>query len=833
MKNLKLFSSLFALFCLLIIFLFSDFLINKNNLLVNIDQITGLGSRYVRDGFFLTQWDESRLSGMPTLDATFGDSYHPLVFLHSVMDPARAVGIKFIICIIFAFATGSLLFTYLSKDIKIGSLVGMLFALNPQFFTHVLGGHDGKMMAVCIMPLAIFGALKIIKEGKPIGFIALTTALIWMLLTAHLQMVYFFLWGLLFFSLFHSFINTNQAIIRVKLTRQGLVGISVLIALFIGAVQILPPYKYSTSNLSVRGGVERTSIGHAVSWSLHQEELLSIPLPMFSGVDKWTSGGVQRGDYFGHNPFKLNHDTSGMLLFFLAFLGFCSLTYRKEGLFWLSSLSIPLVYTMGAHTPFFEFLYNNIVGIKNFRAPAMASFWFSIALAIMATYALKEIKETKKIPTNRIIGYISFISILVVSRFFWVEVKETFAPVLVLFFVLITNAALWWQHAKCEFNFQKIILGLFSNPKIVPKSEYIFLNVPSVVLFFISLSGSKFLADPNYSQYFQPINLQTLSTSVSGIFGSLILAIIICIVAFLIKDGLTNKILLSIALIGLIDCLSINMQFIDTVPKSSYVQPNEPHMKWIKANQSSDSLNDYRIVTFPGTIDQNIMSLYNIRSAVGSHDNELATYREFRGDKSNQNLIYKLISGDKNSNPFLNLLNAKYLMYPTQNGISLAINDSAMDFLSLYYNVAKINDTEIIPQLKQGFDYRNTLILSADSTEKFNSPPQDLNLANGHAKIIEKSSPANFIANVETSSAGYLFISNSYHPYWKAYVNGQGTPVERAFFTLQAVKVPKGTSKVHMIYESDSVEIAKRFVYIGFLSFVFLTLVLYTKKMKF
>jgi uncharacterized membrane protein YfhO len=58
----------------------------------------------------------------------------------------------------------------------------------------------------------------------------------------------------------------------------------------------------------------------------------------------------------------------------------------------------------------------------------------------------------------------------------------------------------------------------------------------------------------------------------------------------------------------------------------------------------------------------------------------------------------------------------------------------------------------------------------------------------------------------ESSESGFLFISENFHKYWKAKVNGEKAEIIRAFSTFMAVKIPSGKSVVELRYKSDSLK---------------------------
>ena len=67
-------------FLVILLIVFRDFAFDSSKLMVNSDQLNGIGSRVLRsENIVVTEWDDSRLGGVPTIDALFADVYHPLV----------------------------------------------------------------------------------------------------------------------------------------------------------------------------------------------------------------------------------------------------------------------------------------------------------------------------------------------------------------------------------------------------------------------------------------------------------------------------------------------------------------------------------------------------------------------------------------------------------------------------------------------------------------------------------------------------------------------------------------------------------------------------------
>lgn len=61
-----------------------------------------------------------------------------------------------------------------------------------------------------------------------------------------------------------------------------------------------------------------------------------------------------------------------------------------------------------------------------------------------------------------------------------------------------------------------------------------------------------------------------------------------------------------------------------------------------------------------------------------------------------------------------------------------------------------------------------------------------------------------FIIEVNTDNDGMLFVSDTYYPGWKAFVDGKETKIYKADFVFRAVEVPKGKHEIEMVYKPES-----------------------------
>lgn len=815
-------------FAALLVILFSTFLFDHSVLMLNSDQLNSLGLRYLRADFLIMpQWDDSRLGGLPTLDAMFGDVYHPLVLTQWIFDPARAVGMKFILCVFIAFLSALALFKKLTGRIEWASLLAFLYALNPQFFTHVYGGHDGKMMVFSVAPLAVLGLVQILRDGNARGLILMTLSIVYMILSSHIQLTYFFLWGAGLFTLFEVFRQTLSA--RERMFRLGLAAGGLAFALGIASFQIIPPYLYTTQQ-SVRSTGEKTTIGHAVSWSLHQEELASMLVPGFLEADIG-----QEQTYWGHNSFKLNHDSAGAMLTFLAFLGLFVASNRRAAIFWFIGSALALSYALGAHSPLFALWYKILPGVKNFRAPSMAIFWVPLAMCMMAAPVLDTLrnKETRAKLFPALILFLSLVAIVVGARFAWESILGIPGAIISILFGAAVIGALNLQDRNEPFTLPNIVLAWTSGLKGSNKIEFGFLMLPFILVAVIFASAQNVAINPDTAPYFKMLDVTLMAKNATAIIPSAIFVVLAAFVAFFAIAG--NRPLWQTASVLVvaagIELLIVDKAFVQNVPRDRYWQPDNAIVQAIKAD-SPDPLTRPRLLSVSRNpaLSGNIFPAYGLKNAIGFHDNELATYREFRGGSSSENLLVNV-----QDNAFLNILNVGYIIFDTQEGTRPMRNANAMPFVTLYGAYKVVPSDSVIPLLKSGFDYRRVMLLNEaptglpeDALAKVTQPTVqtiDSTLSDsakatvaaiisqaslprqvqGEAKLVKADRMDDLFFDVRTSAPAILQVAGNYHPYWTATIDGKPAPLLKSFSTLRAVVVPAGNHKVEMRYQSKAI----------------------------
>ena len=74
LKKFGAFAGIGFAFLIILLIVFRAFVFNPDTLMLNSDQLNGIGSKVLRaQNLVLSEWDDSRLGGVPTIDALFGD----------------------------------------------------------------------------------------------------------------------------------------------------------------------------------------------------------------------------------------------------------------------------------------------------------------------------------------------------------------------------------------------------------------------------------------------------------------------------------------------------------------------------------------------------------------------------------------------------------------------------------------------------------------------------------------------------------------------------------------------------------------------------------------
>ncbi|MFC1509506.1 hypothetical protein ACFL60_07475 [Candidatus Omnitrophota bacterium] len=750
----------FAVYFILTVIVFRSFLF---------DDVMLLGSDTIPDGIYTRQyykdyheefggiprWNPLILGGLPFIDAMHGDTFYPGAWLKFFMPLKRALGHKLIWHV---FLAGVFMYLFL-RSLKLrreaAFLGGIMYMLAPSFVTLIYPGHDAKMYVIAFLPLA-FALLEIgMKSPKLYTFAGLGAVMGLLILTSHVQMAYYAFWGIGLYFFFRLLIaEEEERSGRVK--KAAFFVLAVLIALTLGAVQLLPSYKFTTSQ-SVRAGAERTGYEYATSWSLHPEEIMGMVVPSFPGFEGGIGNITEKTTYWGRNAFKLNSEYHGILPLLFAVLAL--LTCRdKRTWFFLGGALLSLVYSLGAETPVYRLFYALVPSVKNFRAPSMIIFLFHFSICVMAVQFINGFFEHK---TSLRDG----------------DKRLLYSVGAIVAAALIGSVAMG--------GLLEIWQSVFRDDIIASRIDIMRANIPYI----------------------------TRDLAKTAIFAAAALA---GLWMFLSRKIGVSALVILLGLVAFVDESLIDSRFIKVFRPETHAgtAPDKVVNELLKEMENKPPFRIFGLLTqITGLHSPNYYAMFGIQAANGHHNNELQTYELFKGGRDYKNYTMHWLEEfefkqDKISdNNFLNVAGVKYIIHPNQGGI-LVENQQALGRAFIVHDCAVVpNDTLAVEMLRgSDFDPSKTAIINKDC--RLQLPGAGIDTTN--SRVVDITYGKDTIAiQTESDVPGLLVLSENYVPYWRVSLDGEPSDIYRAYGTFMAAELPAGSHDVVFSFLSPPYEKGK------------------------
>ena len=265
-------------------------------------------------------------------------------------------------------------------------LAALTFMLSPFAMGLPTEGHGSKLMAVSYLPLVFLLTQMLFEKRSALSFGLLTAALGTLLLTNHMQIVYyeFIILGLYLLFTIVTDVRTDRAGV---VTKTGLLVAALLIAFAISSYIYLSVYEYA--QFSMRGGGTAGSTGglaydYATNWSFSIWEAIVFLIPGFYGI-----GGAQNPYYWGHvEPWNNSNFYVGLIPIILTVF---ALRYRRTRLaIFMSVVTIVvLLISLGRNLPYiYEAMFAVLPFFNKFRAPLMILHMLPFTLGILGAIGL-------------------------------------------------------------------------------------------------------------------------------------------------------------------------------------------------------------------------------------------------------------------------------------------------------------------------------------------------------------------------------------------------------------------------------------------------------------
>ncbi|MBT5632152.1 MAG: YfhO family protein [Nitrospina sp.] len=562
-------------------------------------------------------------------------------------------------------------------------------------------------------------------------------------------------------TLFPELVLNNFIKIRRRL---AFFGIFCTVFFGLTAVQLIPFLELSQLSIRTAG----LSYGEAGTWSLHPYDLVEFFVPDLYGLGTdikkyWTFQNWLKTIYMGGIPFIL-------AIFFLK-----KWDKRTQGFLLLFFISLGLA--MGKNALFHQFLFDYLPFFNKLRYPVkfifLAVLILSVAAGLGYDYYKKLIEENSP------------------------ESKQWVLYMLILgFFFMIVFGA----------------LSIFNEPLIT----------------YLKTTG---WGDPKYNE---------IEVNIFNFKRFLVFSSLFCLgLFFYSKPNFKN----SFALVGIIALLVLDMFFAHfnfyQIGDLKQIEPVGENAKFI---QSDPDL--FRIFVTPKTLKETVeikenwkgLDIRKEKFMMGLLGNQrildvngIAVTRQERWEKM-MSLIKTAPAID--STNLLNMMNVKYVVSTPQitspdyklvhsyDPIPQDLNEKEelekSSIIKIYENQKMLPHAFLVPQCKilnSEDEYKRILESKTFNPEKvvlLDAEPENFScdnkgLPDNQEWVTMDSYKSNTLElSVNSREERLLFLSDSYFPGWKAYVNGKKTPIHRANYLFRAIVIEPGKHKVRFEYDPFS-----------------------------
>lgn len=359
--------------------LYGDDMINEGY------QLRSFGVDEIRSGRGFPLWNPFVYGGQPYLAILPGPVFYPSSILYLLMPLSRAIGWTFVLHTflsgLFAYAAGR----SIGLERVPSAVAGLAFMFTGFVVSTLYGGHDGRMFAMVLIPLAFTMLERGLASGRFQWFLGLGLVVALQIFTPHIQLMYY---SSLALSLYAAMRIGQRARADGAPTAVRLAGmwvVAFLVAGLVGAAQLLPTVQIL--DVAVRGGAGESGYAFASSWALPPQEVSALLLPDLIG---------SLGTYWGSNPFKLHIEYLGVVPVGLAILALTTIRNDRRVTFLGITALVCVLFALGSATPVHRLAYYVLPFVKQFRAPSMMLGPATLMIALLAGLGWQRVLEMRR-----------------------------------------------------------------------------------------------------------------------------------------------------------------------------------------------------------------------------------------------------------------------------------------------------------------------------------------------------------------------------------------------------------------------------------------------------
>lgn len=703
-------------------------------------------------------WNPHNYSGIPLIATLQSGVFYPPHILYLFLPFNLAWNWLIILHFVLAGIGMFKLASYIRISKK-GSLIsGMVFMLSGYLFSN--HSQVSFLFAIAWLPLIIFNCLKFINNPEKKFLVTISILLSFQFFAGapEISIISIVLTG--FFIFFKPLVIDNNNKNIVSKTKSFILVLCLFFLL--SSIQLLPFYELKTYSIRASG----LSFEEATTWSLKGWDFLQffMPGPIDYYVDEksyWLKQSYLKSLYIGSIPL------------FLSFLYFIS--FNKERIFFLILLSISILLALGNATFIYKILHN-IPIFNSIRYPVKFILIFFFVITLTAGYGLDILKDSFNCQKNKKIK-IAIYSYLIISLIS-----------LIIFLIMCI-------FPEISYN----IIDSFRN--YLPNLEDSNKNFVYIKRFSI------------FNIFFGFILFLFIHSKGKAIFLDILIFVLIADL-FLINFGHYKKATWS------------SFGDKDRLNKYEFLLKQQETARYFITPSTFKTFfitDIHTRLSFPFHFD----SMTGLYSVTGNEVLEIKNYKIFRSLLNNpqsperaKKLLYLagvkyIITSERFDDRSTKALNLK--MLKTDRIIDKDIY--FYEFLSfagrfiLFYSAHFMSDeNEIIKSLYSVNNDPQKALLISSRENKIETYPE----GNGHIKLISYT-PNKIVLHTQTDNDAFLYLSDTWYPGWKAYVDKEEKEIYRANLTFRAIKLPKGNHEIIFKYKPMSFYIGAILTLLGIL----------------
>ena len=748
-----------------------------------------------------TRWTNALFCGMPTYQ--MAPSYHSTNVLAQAAN-AYHLWLPENVWYVFAYLLGFyILLRAFDFRQHLAALGSVIWAFSTYFLIIIAAGHIWKVWALAYLPPMIAGIV-LAYRGKYLWGLLLTAVFTAFEINAnHVQMTYYYLFIVffLFIAWLVDAIRKHEMARFVKATAVCLAGAA--IGVCINLSNIYHTWQYSKESMrgkselvkknsdnQTNSGLERDYI---TQWSYGIDETWTLLIPNAKGgasvpltqsekaMEKADNNFLpiyqQLGQYWGEQPGTSGPVYVGAFVMMLFILG---LFIVKGPVKWalLAATILSIMLSWGKNfMGMTDFFIDYVPMYAKFRTVASILVIAEFTIPLLAMLALKKLMDEPELfkPRMKYVG---------------------------ISFLLTGGVAMLFSLMPSAFFDSFISSGELKALQSLP-AEY----VQPVTANLTEMRQNVFTSDSLRSFYIILVG--------TGI-----------LLAFMIGKLKKEYAVGIILVLCLVDLWTVNKRYLNDqmfVPKSEREAPQQKTQtdELILRDQSLD----YRVLNLASnTFNENETSFYH-KSIGGYHAAKLRRYQEVveRYISPEIQRLFQAVSeagGDMTKVngdsifPVLNMLNAKYFIFPLQDGQTVPIQNPYV-----YGNAWFVDELRYVDNANQEMDALATMDLrhQAVADAKFKAQLGDAVVQDTASVVtITAYEPNCLTYDVNSGKGGVLVFSEVYYPGWTATIDGEPVELGRVDYLLRAMQVKPGRHEVVLSFFPKSVNTTETFAYLAY-----------------